>query len=144
MIEETAESGEKSLRPCAKKFLRKIHLTSHESKVHGIKKYKDHKCETCGEKFAKVMHLKEHLSTVCQPIPRTCEYCAKMCKTATILKRHIMNFHETLPDGQKNLKCEHCGKTYPRMENLKIHIRYVHQKDQLKSYPCEVCLIFFC
>ena len=126
---------------CTKKFLRKIHLQSHQSKVHGIKKYKDHKCETCGEKFQKQKFLKVHLSTVCQPIPRTCEYCAKMCKTATILKRHIENFHETLPEDKKNLKCEHCGKTYPRIENLKIHIRYVHQKDQLKSYPCEVCHI---
>ena len=141
----TAHEDEKRFKCglCAKKFLRKIHLTSHESKVHGIKKYKDHKCETCGKSFQRLFLLKEHQTGVCRPIPVTCEYCAKMCKTTTILKRHIQNFHETLPDGQKNLKCEHCGKTYPRLENLKIHIRYVHQKDQLKSYPCEVCLIFF-
>ena len=39
------------------------------------------------------------------------------------LKKHTIEVHE----GQKDYKCESCGKSYSRAESLKNHIHQVHE-----------------
>ena len=47
---------------------------------------------------------------------------------------HINNIH----DGGKNHKCELCGKLFPQADNLKIHIKHIHDAG-VKNYKCESC-----
>ena len=39
--------------------------------------------------------------------------------------------------GQKDCKCEYCGKSFSRQQNLKTHIHTVHEGH--KDHKCESC-----
>ena len=47
--------------------------------------------------------------------------------------RHIHTVHE----GQKDNKCESCGKLFSQAANLKRHIHLIHEGN--KDYKCESC-----
>ena len=49
------------------------------------------------------------------------------------LQLHNMTYHE----GQKNFKCESCGKSFSEAGKLKKHIHTVHEGH--KDYKCESC-----
>ena len=55
------------------------------------------------------------------------------CSEAKILKQHINLVH----NGQKDYKCDSCGKAFSRANSLKIHIISVHNGQ--KDYKCESC-----
>ena len=49
------------------------------------------------------------------------------------IKRHINTVHE----GKKDHKCEHCGKKYTEKKGLKIHIKRIH--DNIRDEQCNQC-----
>ena len=57
----------------------------------------------------------------------------KSFSTAGGLQRHINTVHE----GQKDHKCESCGKSFTQLQSLEIHLHTVH--DGNKDHKCESC-----
>ena len=53
------------------------------------------------------------------------------------MKRHINGVH----NGQKDHKCDYCGKTYSQAGDLKRHINLVHngQKDHKCALAPKCC-----
>ena len=67
-----------------------------------------------------------------------CESCGnKSFSTAGVLQRHINTVHE----GQKDHKCESCGKSFYLKSDLSQHKRSVHEGR--RDYNCESCLKSF-
>ena len=54
--------------------------------------------------------------------------------TAPNLKQH----KNSVCNGQKEHKCDSCGKSFSQVGNLKSHINYVHKYDQ-KDNKCGSC-----
>ena len=50
---------------------------------------------------------------------------------------HIKIIHQ----GQRNHKCDYCGKFYTRMTNLKINFKIVHEDQE--NFLCDSCEKFF-
>ena len=49
----------------------------------------------------------------------------------------LIEFNDSDRVDSKNHKCEHCGKNFSRAENLKNHIKAVH--EGVKAYKCDFC-----
>ena len=92
----------------------------------------DFHCGHCRIKLASEHELKEHLMTV--HVDKTkCNTCGKVFLHNNLL-RHVKEVHEKASTA----KCPQCNKTYSSASNLKIHIKYVHDKVELK-YKCDLC-----
>ena len=51
---------------------------------------------------------------------------------------HHLNLHiNAVHNGQKNHKCDSCGKVFPPTGHLKAHINAVHNGQ--KDYKCDLC-----
>ena len=48
-----------------------------------------------------------------------------------------MKIHIAAVEGQKNHKCDLCGKAFRKKDSIKIHIATVHEGQ--KNYKCEFC-----
>ena len=51
-----------------------------------------------------------------------CKICEKTIQLGS-LKRHIKTLHE----GQRNQKCDYCGKYFTESGSLKRHIKAIHE-----------------
>ena len=49
------------------------------------------------------------------------------------MKSHIKTIHE----GQRNYKCDFCGKLFTESGNLKNHIKSIHEEQ--RNYKCDYC-----
>ncbi|XP_055603705.1 zinc finger protein 436-like [Uranotaenia lowii] len=61
-----------------------------------------------------------------------CNYCDKVFKRATHLKRHILTH-----TGEKNFKCDACDKAFSRRDHLVKHEASFHSTE--RPYPCQMC-----
>ena len=52
--------------------------------------------------------------------------CDKVFALEKDLKKHILVIH----DGKKGLGCDTCGKVFPKLSNLTLHIKTVHLKER--------------
>ena len=59
--------------------------------------------------------------------------CVKTFALDRTLKQNIEDVHE----GQKNYKCDHCGESFSKIENVKKHKKSVHKNE------CKHCLKYF-
>ena len=46
---------------------------------------------------------------------------------------------KTVQEGHKDYKCDTCGKSYSQAQNLRNHIRIVHDHERHKDYKCDSC-----
>lgn len=153
---ETDRQKEYQCAYCAKLFLTKRGMQSHESSHNNPKTFKckycpkgfhqkanciTHElihtgekpciCEVCGKSFRKSYHLKRHRTTHSSEKPFKCTECGRRFKHQDILQRHIAIHNENL-----SIHCSTCGKSFLTTYRLKLHNRS-HQG--LKPYSCRFC-----
>jgi len=143
---------------CGRAFAMKEELARHKWGVHLTQRKFICEKEGCGKKFVLRGNLKVHIQTVHQNVrPHSCreEGCRKAFAFRNDLERHIHTVHrkernftcEEANCGKKfglksnldrhrrgdHLKvkynCGECNKEFLRKDNLKVHVKMVHQKD---------------
>jgi hypothetical protein len=101
----------------------------------------DSKCNVCGGVFSNFKDYEKHLFTH----PR-CEFCGKICKSTSELKKHVKKEH---------YECEYCKKVFKSEKERENHIRIKHHckvcgnnykllASHMKKHPfCEICNKYF-
>ncbi|XP_050359594.1 zinc finger protein 62-like [Nymphalis io] len=116
---------------CGLFFINRLSLRAHLQSVH-----REKKCTMCTAKFEKNYTKMKHMRVVHNigVIRRYCTVCGKDFRHSYKLLEHKIKDH-----GAQRLKsiCKECGKTFMSPQNLKIHIRSVHDKE--RNYQCNVC-----
>ena len=103
-------------------------LKQHMEKVHNC----SHRCDFCGGFFSSSFKLKYHIESVHEDHKKDyqCDRCDYITVTPQLLKEHSDADHETIFH-----KCEHCGKSFGNLNNLKRHV---------KNFKCDQCDKTFC
>ncbi|KAL1374853.1 hypothetical protein pipiens_017853 [Culex pipiens pipiens] len=105
---------------CSKQFLQKSALEEHEARHSGVR---NHECTQCDCKFFGVAGLRRHTAL-----------------------RHSTNL--PFPCDKCDRICELCPKAFKTQPQLKAHMRYVHQpqevKDVQKKAYQKICVCSYC
>ena len=118
---------------CDKIFKHKNSLTKHLTDVHGKL---SHICPVCHKKLANPRSLKVHVKThnkFNQPVERApkmysfenerCDKCEKRFKDNGALRVHQKGVH-----GAKEFQCKLCNYQTSYAENMKKHVKGIHNK----------------
>ncbi|XP_062549581.1 zinc finger protein 62-like [Armigeres subalbatus] len=145
---------------CDKAYQRKVDLINHRLRAHGNDEDSPFKCDQCQASFPKSYLLKAHLT---KHVQVECDICRKVLSNPVALRNHKIQVHS---DGNKHVcdtcglelsskpalqrhktrhepidpedrvACPICSKWFPNAENLKNHIRYLHEANES---TCDVC-----
>jgi len=102
---------------------------------------KAYQCPFCKASFNKANNMKSHIKrihTTYKPEECHCEPCDKHFKNPDCLKSHIKEFHTPGVDRVPQL-CTHCGKSFNKKSNLKVHILNSHTKYDPVDCICSQC-----
>ena len=101
-------------------------------------------CDICEKFFATFSELKEHILNDHQV---TLEYITNKSEkipnesiknNENIKQENIMlNKTQRKNEGQRNYKCNICGKSFTQSNHLKTHIKAVHEGQ--RNYKCDSC-----
>ena len=138
-----SEKKERMCPVCSKTFsLTQSQMTIHKQKCEfektGELKYV---CEMCGRGFATIHQQCSHRA-IClgktKAKNKKCphENCDYVTRTKLELENHIRQYHLNLPI-EKNHICNHCGKAYNLLYQLKQHIKAVHL--EIRPFICTEC-----
>ncbi|KAL0100840.1 hypothetical protein PUN28_019313 [Cardiocondyla obscurior] len=124
---------------CKHKFVKKDDYFRHlESITHLNKVSKDipiFSCAICSKKLITQKALDQHIRRIHKGAKRfICNMyeCTFQCSRKTDLDRH-----KQLHVEERNIVCEHCGKTFTSVSILKDHVLYIHSKE--RQFICEKC-----
>ena len=106
----------------------KVHMPTHSD-------LKPYKCEKCGMGFSKEGSLALHCTQVCSAFK--CNVCYKDFEGRNSLMRHIKCHNQDQISEIKALPCEYCKKAFNVPNELKIHIKRVHLKEE--NFKCQKC-----
>lgn len=118
---------------CPKRFIKKVYLTNHKLKFHGLKK--GLLCPKCGHQFLTYGALKKHQKQAhCQQLSSQfqCHVCPK-----TFQRKDKLNNHLSIHSGNKPFQCNLCPKTFITKCKLNDHQKR-HFGDQ-KRFTCLLC-----
>eukprot|EP00092_Neocalanus_flemingeri_P023259 GFUD01025220.1.p1 GENE.GFUD01025220.1~~GFUD01025220.1.p1 ORF type:complete len:833 (-),score=159.21 GFUD01025220.1:143-2641(-) len=102
---------------------------------------KAYQCPFCKASFNKANNMKSHIKrihTTYKPEECFCEPCDKHFKNPDCLKSHVKEFHTPGVDRIPQL-CTHCGKSFNKKSNLKVHILNSHTKYDPVDCICSQC-----
>ncbi|KYM79161.1 hypothetical protein ALC53_10325 [Atta colombica] len=127
---------------CRHSFVKKDDYFRHlESALHLNKVNKDipvraiFSCAICSKKLITQRALDQHVRRIHKGAKRfVCNIygCTFQCARRTDLDRH-----KHLHVEERNIVCEHCGKTFTSVSILKDHVLYIHSKE--RQFICEEC-----
>ncbi|XP_011870272.1 PREDICTED: zinc finger protein 93-like isoform X2 [Vollenhovia emeryi] len=92
-------------------------------------------CAICSKKLITQRALDQHVRRIHKGAKRfACNIygCTFQCARRTDLDRH-----KQLHVEERNVVCEHCGKTFTSVSILKDHVLYIHSKE--RQFICEEC-----
>ncbi|XP_068205902.1 zinc finger protein 436-like isoform X2 [Palaemon carinicauda] len=117
---------------CEKEFNRPWRLAEHEH-THTGKRPFVCPVEGCGRTYVRKQHLQRHTATAHEENkPQEyfkCDVCNKMMKNRYSFAKHWYRAHI-----RQNYKCEECGQTFPKQQQLKSH-SFVH--TGVEPYLCD-------
>ena len=125
----------------------------------------DVRCHICDEAVQTTMDLNDHIMTV----HAICKLCGETVRDRIALQGHMQNNHTSVmtpnagqekakstmgsvgyrrditPPSDNHYKCAICGLIFESQQNLKIHMKIKHQRDQHRQvyerrYRCVACL----
>ena len=110
---------------CGKMFTQARDLKSHIHMIHNNESSQtNYDCDICGKSFTLKQNLTRHRKKHSQD--HQCSSCDKVFALEKDFKKHILVIH----DGKKGLGCDTCGKVFPKLSNLTLHIKTVHLKER--------------
>ena len=115
------------------KVLSSINTLEAHKQRHHDRKYASYNCEECDKQFTSEFSLKVHVNAIHCGKFFQCELCESRFSLKCHLKRHIAKVHD---DNQEEISCVKCNKLLKGRDNLKDHIKNVHET---KSFECDVC-----
>jgi hypothetical protein len=114
---------------CDKTYVNKKLLKDHVEIVHlQLKKYQ---CDQCPMIFASNGGFLHHVKSQHENRTYPCTQCNKTFTKSDILKEHVLGVHEKCRD----FKCEYCGKDFPSLRRVNIHVKIIHKS----SVKCDIC-----
>ncbi|NXM01329.1 ZBT17 protein, partial [Tyrannus savana] len=131
---------------CGKAFTQASSLIAHVRQHTGEKPYV---CERCGKRFVQSSQLANHIRHHDNIRPHKCTVCNKAFVNVGDLSKHII-IHtggsrwnspaappgtpnrprsplNLCPPGEKPFLCDKCGRGFNRVDNLRSHVKTVHQ-----------------
>ncbi|XP_011150604.1 zinc finger protein 93-like isoform X2 [Harpegnathos saltator] len=139
---ETINNDPHYCASCRHKFVKKDDYFRHlESALHLNKVNRDapikaiFSCTICSKKLFTQRALDQHIRRIHKGEKRfACDIygCTFQCARRTDLDRH-----KHLHVEERNVVCEHCGKTFTSVSILKDHVLYIHSKE--RQFICEEC-----
>ncbi|KAM3957642.1 uncharacterized protein ACR2FA_008351 [Aphomia sociella] len=115
---------------CGKSFLSQDRLRCH-SLSHGS----GYKCDLCSQSFDSLTQKNTHDSKIHNKDKLLkCYYCNDTFTNYAKRKRHHHVSHNVeVPE----FSCPVCGKTFPIMSKMKVHLNEVHVRE--KNFSCSMC-----
>ena len=140
---------------CNKLFSTEARAIHHEKVIHEGESTVN--CEFCGTQFKEGHQLKEHQERMHWKeleertgIPAkkfSCPSCSRFWRIKRDLDRHIKVFHgPKIPQSQQaKHMCEHCGKSFTRLQYRKKHEAKFHGVGilKVKDFPCPHCDVVY-
>ena len=102
-------------------------LHEHNLSVHEQKK--PYKCNNCGYNFASTSYLQRHISAIHAGMSSNDQKLKK--------RKELGNVEGEEASKIRKISCSFCGKTFPKNQNLIIHVNTIHEKK--KPFKCDTC-----
>ncbi|XP_071555513.1 uncharacterized protein [Temnothorax nylanderi] len=142
LSEQDSTNGPYFCADCRHTFAKKDDYFRHlESALHLNKVNRDvpiraiFSCAICSKRLITQRALDQHIRRIHKGAKRfACNIygCTFQCARRTDLDRH-----KQLHVEERNIVCEHCGKTFTSVSILKDHVLYIHSKE--RQFICEEC-----
>ena len=126
---------------CEKRYVFRSHLLRHIRTIH--ENIKAFECEYCDKSFSTNQNLVAHLKTIHENIKAyNCEVCKKcfgrILSTSIydLVLLHVCHFHHHQHHPTfwqfriSRYSCFYLGSLHPRIFQLKMHLKNVHEKNQ--------------
>jgi len=116
---------------CDRVYTLRCKLSWHKTTIHhkGERKYT---CDVCGNTYLTTSGLRNHKLTH-DVLKHPCQ--EEGCTMAFINNSKLLK-HMVTHTGEKNFKCDECGKAFGRIAGLKLH---QDRHKGIKRAECEVC-----
>ncbi|XP_028156442.1 zinc finger protein 43-like [Ostrinia furnacalis] len=119
---------------CGKSFLSQDRLRCHSLR-HGSR----HRCNFCSESFESQTQKTNHEAKIHNKVlTMKCSYCPETFASYYARKIHHKSAHNV---AMQEYKCPVCGKIFPIMSRMKIHVKQVHIRE--KNFACTMCELRF-
>lgn len=115
-------------------------IPSEETIIEGVSKQNSEKliiCDICGTLFTTKYHMVRHIARKHRE-KMNFNYACHLCSKRFFLKYEVQR-HMVKHDEGRPFQCVHCEKRFKTKSNLASHIKSVHNRAEIKSFPCSLC-----